>query len=55
MMQEINGHIGFDSWVWEESMQGFFSPIPYPEDGKDYDWDEDTVSWIEIPVEQGDE
>lgn len=31
-----------DSWSWE-------APIPYPEDGKPYIWDEETISWIEFP------
>jgi hypothetical protein len=28
-------------WVWEP-------PIPRPEDGKRYRWDDETVSWIEV-------
>jgi len=30
-----------DCWLWE-------SPVPYPDDGKLYDWDESSLSWIEI-------
>ena len=26
----------------------FTSPTPFPDDGKDYEWDEDTTSWVEI-------
>ena len=29
------------TWLWE-------SPVPYPEDGKVYRWDEATTSWIEV-------
>jgi len=29
------------NWVWT-------SPTPYPTDGKDYSWDEDTTSWVVI-------
>jgi hypothetical protein len=29
------------TWLWE-------SPVPYPEDGKIYSWDEATTSWIEV-------
>jgi hypothetical protein len=31
------------NWIWE-------SPTPYPNDGKGYIWDEDTVSWKEISI-----
>jgi hypothetical protein len=31
------------SWLWE-------APIPIPTDGKRYDWDEATTSWIETPL-----
>lgn len=30
------------TWQWD-------SPIPRPNDGKFYRWDEDTISWIEVP------
>lgn len=30
-----------DTWLWEP-------PVPYPDDGKDYVWDETTTSWIEV-------
>jgi hypothetical protein len=23
-------------------------PVEYPEDGKEYRWDEDTVNWVEM-------
>lgn len=29
------------TWLWE-------APVPYPNDGKLYRWDEDTTSWIEV-------
>jgi hypothetical protein len=29
------------TWLWE-------SPTPYPNDGKIYQWDEETTSWVEI-------
>lgn len=32
-----------DTWSWE-------SPTPYPADGKKYNWDEATTSWIEVTV-----
>ena len=27
------------TWIWE-------APVPYPNDGKDYRWDEATQSWV---------
>ena len=29
------------TWLWE-------APVPYPNDGKLYRWDEDTTSWVEV-------
>ena len=41
----------FESWVLDENTCIWQPPIYYPTDGKDYDWDESTVSWIELPTE----
>jgi hypothetical protein len=30
-----------ENYVWQP-------PTPYPDDGNDYEWDEDTTSWVEI-------
>ena len=30
-----------DTYLWEP-------PVSYPDDGKQYAWDEDTTSWVEI-------
>jgi len=38
----------YPSWILDENTCWWETPIPYPNDGKDYYWDEDTVSWIEI-------
>lgn len=32
------------SYLWEP-------PTPMPTDGKMYNWDEDTTSWVEVPAE----
>ena len=40
---------GFDSWVFNEELCRFEAPIPYPDDGKFYVWDEPTTSWVEMP------
>jgi len=44
----------FDSWLLDEETCLWQSPVPYPTDGKDYDWDEQTLSWVEVeaPTEE---
>ena len=37
-----------DSWVLDEETCNWFPPIPYPQDGKKYNWNESTVNWAEI-------
>ncbi len=36
------------SFVWNNEEQNWEPPLPYPSDGKNYRWDEESVSWIEI-------
>lgn len=38
----------FDSWVLNEDTCLWDAPVPMPEDGKVYTWDEETLSWIEV-------
>ena len=38
----------FDSWLLNEDTCQWESPIPYPTDGKDYQWDEEQQNWKEI-------
>ena len=38
----------FNSWVLDENTCRWISPIAYPQDGKDYRWNEESVSWVEI-------
>jgi len=38
----------FASWILNETTCRWDAPTPYPDDGKDYYWNEDSVSWIEI-------
>lgn len=38
----------FSSWIKNEEINEWEAPIPYPSDGKIYQWDEDTISWIEV-------
>jgi hypothetical protein len=32
-----------NTWMWE-------SPIPYPDDGQSYTWNEETTSWVEYKL-----
>jgi hypothetical protein len=38
----------YPSWIRSGSF--WQAPEPIPEDGKPYRWDEETLSWIEIPA-----
>ena len=35
--------ISAPTWQWQP-------PVPYPDDGKIYVWDEATLSWVEVPA-----
>jgi hypothetical protein len=35
----------YDSWILNEETCQWEPPVAYPEDGNDYEWNEDTVSW----------
>ena len=37
----------FDSWLLDEETCVWEAPKPYPADGKEYNWDEETQDWIE--------
>ena len=39
----------YPSWILNETTGLWDAPVPYPTDGKNYTWDEDTQSWVEIP------
>ena len=41
----------YDSWVLNEDSCLWEAPVAYPNDGKEYYWDEDTVNWIENVAE----
>jgi hypothetical protein len=38
----------FDSWVLDEETCQWVPPIPRPDDGKRYYWDEPAISWVII-------
>jgi hypothetical protein len=40
----------YPSWILNPETYYWEAPVPYPNDGKDYVWDEATQSWVEIPT-----
>lgn len=38
------------SWILNEQTYKWEPPIARPEDGKVYTWDEQTISWLEMPT-----
>ena len=39
----------FPSWTLDKTTWLWTSPVPYPTDGKIYNWDESTKNWILVP------
>lgn len=42
----------YDSWALNDESCLWDPPTPYPDDGKNYKWNEENVSWIEITGEE---
>jgi hypothetical protein len=40
------------SWLLNESTCSWEAPIPYPNDGGDYTWNESTQTWDAVPDQQ---
>ena len=40
----------FNSWVLNEDAWLWEAPTPMPDDGKLYNWDEETTSWKEVTL-----
>ncbi len=40
----------YPSWVLNNTTADWEAPIPLPDDGKTYDWNESTGSWDEVEV-----
>lgn len=38
----------FESWIWNESNDCWMSPIPYPDNDKNYKWNEQEQRWDEV-------
>jgi hypothetical protein len=39
----------FESWLLDEDTCHWQAPVAYPQDGKVYLWNEDTLAWDEAP------
>lgn len=39
----------YDSWVLNEETCLWEPPTPYPDDGNEYFWDEETQTWVGLP------
>lgn len=40
----------YPTWLWDQTMLEWIAPIPYPEDGFYYEWDEFSNSWLIVDV-----
>ena len=40
----------YPSWLLNTTTCQWEAPVPYPNDGKTYVWDEATLSWVEVPT-----
>jgi hypothetical protein len=40
----------FESWVLDEETCRWEAPVAYPTEGGPYSWDEDSLSWVELPI-----
>jgi hypothetical protein len=38
----------YPSWILDPETYYWMPPVPYPNDGKEYYWDEATLSWKEV-------
>lgn len=36
----------YSSWVWNDSICNWVPPVPYPDDGKNYFWEEVDQIWV---------
>ena len=37
----------YESWILDVEKARYKAPKDYPDDGKDYKWDEDSLDWVE--------
>lgn len=41
----------FASWILDETTCQWQPPVEYPTDGKIYNWDENSLNWIEAQID----
>tara|TARA_R100000541_G_C1835570_1_gene74959 strand:+ start:125 stop:472 length:348 start_codon:yes stop_codon:yes gene_type:complete len=41
----------YPSWILNETTCLWEPPVAYPDDDKNYEWNEDTTSWIEVELD----
>ena len=39
---------GSQSWIFNDFTCRYEPPVPYPANGKQYQWDEPTTNWVEV-------
>jgi hypothetical protein len=42
----------YPSWIGDIDTMSWQPPVPYPQDGKYYQWDESIINWVEVNNEQ---
>ena len=40
----------YPSWLLDDETCQWNAPVPRPDDGKRYDWDESTTNWVEVEM-----
>lgn len=43
----------YPSWLLNETTCQWYAPVPMPDDGKIYVWDESIVNWVVLPFPSG--
>lgn len=43
----------YSKWILNEQSCLWEAPTQYPNDGKEYRWDDDAGNWVEIPAPEG--
>jgi hypothetical protein len=40
----------YEGWILNSSTLVWESPVPYPQDGNKHFWDNESLSWVEVPI-----
>ena len=52
IVKEEWADFGFSTWVFNDETCSFIPPVPMPDDGNSYNWNDETVSWgLSQPIE----